>query len=89
MTRSNPFELFVKDLEIEQIALQNLIARIKQRVEELGVELEDVQSQNMVELQRTMFKSAKPSPTGVESSIVRSTIVANNFEIKPNIIQLV
>ena len=32
---------------------------------------------------------AKPSLIGVESSIVRLTIVAKNFEIKLNIIQMV
>ena len=47
MTRSNPSKLFVEDPKIEWIALWNLRARIRQRVEELGVELEDVRSENM------------------------------------------
>ena len=42
MTRSNPFELFAEDLEIEWIAFWNLKVRIKQRVEKLGVKLEDI-----------------------------------------------
>ena len=36
-----------------------------------------------------MFEYAKPFLTGMESSIVRLTVVANNFEIKLNIIQMV
>ena len=43
----------------------------------------------MAEPQRTMFEYAKPFLTRVESSIVRPTIAANIFEIKPNIIQMV
>ncbi|KAA3483462.1 Transposon Ty3-I Gag-Pol polyprotein [Gossypium australe] len=38
---------------------------------------------------RTMYDYAKPGLTGTESSIVRPTIAANNFELKPNIIQMV
>ena len=49
MTRSNLFELFIEDLEIEWIALWNLRAKMRQRAEELDVELEDMQSKNMVE----------------------------------------
>ena len=42
MTRVNPSRLVVKDLEIERIALRNLRVRIKERVEVLGVDLEDI-----------------------------------------------
>ena len=56
MTRRNLSELLAKDPKIERIALQNLRARIRQRVKELGVELEDVQSKNMAEPQRTISK---------------------------------
>ena len=42
MTKSNLSELLVGDLEIKRVTFQNLRARIRQRVEELGVELEDV-----------------------------------------------
>ncbi|KAK5840615.1 hypothetical protein PVK06_009518 [Gossypium arboreum] len=38
---------------------------------------------------RTMYDYAKPSLTGAESSIVRPAIVANNFELKPNMIQMI
>ena len=43
----------------------------------------------MVKPQRTMYEYAKPSLTRTKSSIAKPTIVANNFEIKPNIIQMV
>ena len=49
MTRSNLFELFAKDSKIEWIGLQNLRARIKQRVEVLGLDLKDMQLENMAE----------------------------------------
>ncbi|KAG8499425.1 hypothetical protein CXB51_005933 [Gossypium anomalum] len=38
---------------------------------------------------RTMYDYAKPNLTGIESSIVRPTIAANNFELKPNTIQMI
>ena len=47
MTKSNLSKLFARDLEIECIALWNLKVRIKQRVEELGVDLKDAQLENM------------------------------------------
>ena len=52
----------------------------------LGLDLEDAQLENMVKPQRTMFEYARSSLTGTESSIVKSIIVANNFEIKLSII---
>ncbi|KAA3472708.1 Integrase, catalytic core [Gossypium australe] len=36
-----------------------------------------------------MYDYVKPSLTGTESSIVRPTIAANNFELKPNTIQMI
>ena len=36
-----------------------------------------------------MSEYAKPSLTGVESSVVKSIVMVNNFEIKLNIIQMV
>ena len=69
------------------IALRNLRARIRQRAGELGLDLNDIQSENMAEPQRTMFEYAKPSLTRAESSIDRPNIAANNFKIKPNIIK--
>ncbi|KAA3483472.1 Retrovirus-related Pol polyprotein from transposon opus [Gossypium australe] len=38
---------------------------------------------------RTMFDFAKPHLTGAESSIIRPAISANNFELKPNRIQMI
>ena len=46
MTKSNPFVLVVKDPKIERIASKNLRVRIRKRVEELGVELDNIQSEN-------------------------------------------
>ena len=89
MTRSNPFKFFAEDIEIERITLQNLRTEIRERVEALGLDLEDTQSKNMVESHRTMFKCLRPSMTRMEFSIFKTIIVANNFEIKPNIIQMV
>ena len=37
----------------------------------------------------TMSDYARPNLMGAESSILRPTVAANNFEIKPNIIQMV
>ena len=38
---------------------------------------------------RTMYDYAKPNLIGTESSIVRPAIAANNFELKPNTIQMI
>ena len=86
MTKSNLSELFAEDPEIERKALWNLRAWTKQRVKELWVKLEDVQSENIAKPQRTMSEYTKPSLTGVELSIIKLIVAANNFEIKPNII---
>ena len=43
----------------------------------------------MAEQQRTMFDYARPDMLETESSIVRPVVTTNNFEIKPNIIQMV
>ena len=43
----------------------------------------------MAEPQRTMFDYARLDMPGTKSSIVRLAVTANNFEIKPNIIQMV
>ena len=47
------------------------------------------QQENPVFQPMTMADYARPSLNGAESSIVRPTIAANNFEIKPNMIQMV
>ncbi|KAK5836068.1 hypothetical protein PVK06_011815 [Gossypium arboreum] len=38
---------------------------------------------------RTMYDYVKPNLTGTKSSIVRPIIAANNFELKPNTIQMI
>jgi len=38
---------------------------------------------------RTMYDYAKPNLAGVESSIIRPVIAANNFELKLNTIQMI
>ncbi|KAK5833325.1 hypothetical protein PVK06_017148 [Gossypium arboreum] len=38
---------------------------------------------------RTMYDYAKPNLTGTESSVVRPAVTANNFELKPNTIQMI
>ena len=86
MTTSNPFELFIEDLKIEWTTLCNLRTRTRKRAEVLGLDLEDTQSENMAKPQRIMFEYARPSLTGIESSIIRAVVVANNVEIKPTII---
>src|SRR5262249_3638448 len=43
----------------------------------------------MDQQQRTMMDYAKPSFDGTNSSITRPTVAANNFEIKPPIIQMI
>ena len=89
MTKSNLSGLVAEDPEIKRITVKNLNVRIKEKVEALGLDLEDVQSENILEDQRTMFEYARPSWTRIESIIVRLTIATNNFEIKANIIQMV
>ncbi|KAA3484820.1 RING-H2 finger protein ATL63 [Gossypium australe] len=36
-----------------------------------------------------MYDYVKPNLTGAESSIVRPAVAANNFELKPNTIQMI
>ena len=52
-------KLFPEDWKIKQIALQNLRARISQRAKELGVDFEDVQSENMVKPWKIIFEYAR------------------------------
>ena len=89
MTRNNPSKLIIRDLKIERKTLQNLRARIRQRAKKLQLEFEVDQPKVIAEPQRTMSKYMRPSLTRIESSIVRLIITANNFKIKPNIIQMV
>ncbi|KAG8491555.1 hypothetical protein CXB51_014801 [Gossypium anomalum] len=44
---------------------------------------------NQNQAPRTMYDYTKPNLTGTESSIVRPAIATNNFELKPNTIQMI
>ena len=61
MTRSNPFGLVAVDPKIERTTLRNLRAKIRQQAEELGLNLDDVQSKNVAKPQRTMSEYVKLS----------------------------
>ena len=89
MTQGNPFDLIEGDPKIERAAFQALRERFKQRAKELELEFGVDQPENMAKPQRTMSKYVRPLLIRTESSIVKPTVVANNFEIKPNIIQMV
>ena len=54
----------------------------------LGLDLKDAQSENMAEPQQIMFEYVRPSLNKIDFSVVRLTVAVNNFEIKPNIIQM-
>ena len=43
----------------------------------------------MAENQRTLHDYATPNINGTQTSIVRPTVNANNFEIKPSLIHMV
>ena len=105
MTRGNPSELVEADPEIERTALRNLRNRLRQREEEIDREREAAMDDNEQNPRQqppgrvlqgnpvfqpmTMSDYARPDLRGTESSIVRPAVAANNFEIKPNIIQMV
>ena len=50
---------------------------------------EEIQAAAAAGQPRTMSDYARPNLMGAESSILRPTVAANNFEIKPNVIQMV
>ena len=85
MTRSSTSELIPEDPEIERTVLRLLRENRRQHL------ANSTQNQfaNMEDQTRTMSDYAKPSLTGTQSSITRPAVAANNFEIKPNIIQMV
>jgi len=102
MTRSNPRGHLIFDSEIEATARRNHW-ETKQALDYTEIEEEgrsnptegmdensppprDVGGNNTP---RTMFDYAKPHLTRAESSIVRHAIAANNFELKPNTIQMI
>jgi len=47
------------------------------------------QNQNQNHNQRLLRDYALPDPVGAQASILRPTVNANNFEIKPGLIQMV
>ncbi|XP_016716628.1 uncharacterized protein [Gossypium hirsutum] len=50
--------------------------------------MDDNQNNQQPLPRRSMFDCAKPTLIGAESSIVRPTIAANKFKLKPNTIQM-
>ena len=95
MTRSSNPNPIKPDPEPERITLRGLRKRLKEKLERLE-ELEAIVQPTittMVEdnhnVARTMSDFAKPSLEGTCPSIMRPTIANNNFEIKPNTIQMI
>ncbi|KAA3460872.1 transcription factor bHLH112-like protein [Gossypium australe] len=103
MNKGNPLEPLIFYSEIEKTTRRNqrevrqsrqyqqsLIDDQEQK--DITVEMDNnpVNQQPLVALApQTMYDYSKPTLIGVESSILRPTIVANNFEINLNIIQMV
>ena len=83
MNRREGGELVEFNPEIERTLHQR---RREQRVESEESHTEMAQEQDQI---RTMMDYARPSRDGVTPSITRPTIAANNFEIKPAIIQMI
>ncbi|KAA3456048.1 Retrotransposon gag protein [Gossypium australe] len=102
MTRRNPIGPLIYDSDIEGTVRRNCreIRRSLNYIEE-EQEVETSTTEEMAEnsplppevvenhAPRTMYDYAKPNLTGTESSIVRPDIAANNFELKPNTIQMI
>ena len=96
MTRGNSSELIQKDPKIER-TLRNFRHTQRQRAESDRIRQfemeqnmgEDIQAAAAAGQPRTMSDYARPNLMGAESSILRPTVAANNFEIKPNVIQMV
>ena len=69
---------------------QRFIERLlNQRAVQFERESETKGSVNMAEQQRTLSDYARPSLIGTKLSIMRPIVGINNFEIKPNVIQMV
>ena len=96
MTRGNSSELIQEDPEIER-TLRNFRHTQRQRAESDRIRQFEMEQNMGEEIQaaaaagqpRTMSDYARPNLMGAESSILRPTVAANNFEIKPNVIQMV
>jgi len=102
MTKRNPKGPLVYDSDIKATARRNRreIRRALNYIEEEqegrsnpteGMNENNPPPQDVAEnnAPRTMYDYSKPHLTGAESSIVRPAIAANNFELKPNIIQMI
>ena len=96
MTRSTSGDLIQEDPEIERTINRIRRTRAKevvvQGLQELGEE--EVQSNpqpqsTMAEEYKTISDYTRPSLTETDSSVLRPPVAANNFEIKPNTIQMV
>ena len=96
MTKGNSSELIQEDPEIDR-TLQNFRHTQRQRAESYRIRQSEMEQNMGEEIQaaaaarqpRTMSDYARPNLMGTESSILRPTVAANNFEIKPNVIQMV
>ena len=85
MNRREGGDLVEYNPEIERTLHQR---RREQRVVE-SKESHTEMAQQEQEQNRTMMDYARPSRDGATPSITRSTVAANNFEIKPAIIQMI
>ena len=61
----------------------------KEMAENQGNQLPPAIAANQNPVPCTMYDYTKPSLTETESSIVRPTVAANTFELKPNTIQMI
>ena len=89
MTCNKRYELVVEDLKFERTTLQNLKIRPRQRAKELELEFKVHQLGIMAKPLRNKSEYVRSSLIETKSNIVKVTVVANNFEIKPNFIQMV
>ena len=81
MPRSKPLEYTLFDPEIERTLCQLK----KEKKKEANTSLSNMADQE----QKVLRDYAMPSVNGATSSIRRPAIQANNFEIKPAIIQMI
>ena len=105
MTRGNSSKLVEANPKIERTALQRLRDRLQETIEKIEREREimmeqnneavgeqptsEVEQENQMGPPRIMFDYARPNMVVTKISIVRPAVAVNNFEIKPNVIQMV
>ena len=89
MTRGSPSLLVERDPKIERRYVEgyenNNKINFGSKIEIEG--LKEMAEEN--ELQRTLSDNARPTAFGTQSSIVRPTAAANNFEFMPAFIQII